>query len=169
MTELPYPISEEVPPPEKVAVWAALGLTPIRKLPLWAAHWLVAGYDGENLIHLAGLPGEDSHETYDALPAALDDCGVSIPKSDVAAATVVFTDLARMHLNGQAGPQWIGQKVEEVLCAAGYPADLIALPLGSLYCIADEWDEGWGRPVEQLIALVHDRCEEQVRTGTATP
>jgi hypothetical protein len=167
--ELPYPLSGEVPSPEKVAVWAALGLAPIRKLPLWAAHWLVAGYDGENLVYLAGLPCEDSLETCDALPAALDDCGAPVPESHVAAATVAFTDLARMHLDGLAGPQWIGQKVEEILSASGYPADLIALPLGSLYCVADEWEEGWGRSVEQLTALVLECCEEQVRTGTAAP
>ena len=167
MLDLSYSVPGEVPSPEKVAVWAALYLVPIKKLPLWAAHWLVAGYDGENLVYLAGLPGDDSHETYDALPEALRDCGVSIPASEVAAATVVFTDLARMHLDGLAGAQWIAQKVDEILCASGHSAELIALPLGRLYCIADEWAEGWGRPADQLTALVRKCCQEQLRTGTA--
>jgi hypothetical protein len=167
--DLPYPVAGEVPSPEKVAVWAALSLVPIKKAPLWAAYWLVAGYDGENLVYLAGLRGDDSHETYDALPEALRDCGVSIPASEAAAATVVFTDLARMHLDGLAGAQWIAQKVDEVLGACGYPADLIALPLGGLYCVADEWAEGWGRPADQLTALVRACCEEQLRNGTAAP
>jgi hypothetical protein len=42
-----------------VAAWARLGLIPPEKVPLWAAHWLVAGYDGEHLVHLAGLHGDD--------------------------------------------------------------------------------------------------------------
>jgi hypothetical protein len=42
-----------------VAVWARLGLIPPEQVPLWAAHWLVAGYDGEHLVHLAGLHGDD--------------------------------------------------------------------------------------------------------------
>ena len=169
MTDLPYPVAGEIPSPEKVAVWAALGLVPFKKVPLWAAHWLVAGYDGESLVYLAGLPGDDSRESYDALPEALNDCGVTIPESDVAAATVMFTDLARMLLDGLAGPQWIAQKVDEVLDASGYSADVMALPLGGLYTVADEWDEGWGRPADQLTALVRERCEEQVRIGSAAP
>ncbi len=40
------------------------------------------------------------------------------------------------------------------------------LPLGRLYCIADEWGEGWGRSVEQLTALVFQACEEQLHNGT---
>ena len=35
---------------------------------------------------------------------ALLDCGVAVPDSDVAAAFVSFTHLARMHVDGLAGP-----------------------------------------------------------------
>jgi hypothetical protein len=166
VTDWPYLVADGVPAPQLVAAWERLALVPTEKVPLWAAHWLVAGYDGEYLVHLAGLHGDDPHDVHDALPDALRDCGVEIPGSDVAAATVTFIDLARMHLNGQAGPLWVAQKVDEVLSRSGYLASVMDLPLGSLYCIADEWGEGWGRPVEQLAALVREACEEQLRNGT---
>jgi hypothetical protein len=130
---------------------------------------MVAGYDGERLVYLAGLHGDNPHYVRDALPEALRDCGVEIPGSDVAAATVTFTDIARMHLDGQAGPLWVAQQVDEVLNRSGYSANVIELPLGSLYCIAEEWGEGWGRTVEQLTALVRQACTEQLRHGTVAP
>jgi hypothetical protein len=149
-----------------VAAWARIGLIPPEKVPLWAAHWLVAGYDGEHLVHLAGLHRDDPHDVRDALPDALRDCGVATPESDAAAAIVMFMDLAGMYLDGLAGPLWVGQKVDEVLNASGYSEDVLGLPLGSLYSIADEWDEGWRRPGEQLTALVRASCEEQLRYGS---
>jgi hypothetical protein len=121
VTDWPSRVSGGVPSPEIVASWAQLGLLPTEKVPLWAAYWLVAGYDGEHLVHLAGLHGDDPHDVRDALPAALLDCGVAMPESDLAAATVVFTHLARMHVDGLAGPQWVGQKTEEVTPAGGGP------------------------------------------------
>jgi hypothetical protein len=71
-----------------------------------------------------------------------------------------------MHLEGLAGPQWIGQKVEEALISTGYPQPIIALPLGRLYYIADEWDAGWGRTNEELARVVRDACEDQLSHGT---
>jgi hypothetical protein len=91
-----------------------------------------------------------------------------LPDSDLAAATAVFMQLARMHLEGLAGPQWAGQKVEEMLIRSGYPKSIIALPLGRLYYIADEWDAGWGRTNEELARIVRDACEDQLRDGRAT-
>jgi hypothetical protein len=67
-----------------------------------------------------------------------------MPESDLAAATVVFTQLARMHIEGIAGTQWVGQKTEEVLVRSGYPESIMALPLARLYRIADEWGAGDG-------------------------
>jgi hypothetical protein len=87
-------------------------MLPTERVPLWAAHWLVAGYDGEHLVYLAGLHGDDPHDVRDALPAALRDCGAEIPESDLAAATVVFTHLAQRHIEGMDGPNvvvgWLG-------------------------------------------------------------
>jgi len=90
-------------------------MLPTERVPLWAAYWLAAGHDGEHLVHLAGLHGDDPHDIRDALPAALRDCGAEMPESDLAAATVVFRHLAQMHIEGLAEPQWVGQKIEEVL------------------------------------------------------
>jgi len=166
VTEWPFPDSGGVPSPQIVAAWAQLGLLPTEKVPLWAAHWLVAGYDGEHLVSLAGLHGDDPHDVHDALPDALLDCGVAIPNSDVAAASLSFTHLARMHVDGLAAAKWVGQKVEEVLIRSGYARDVIDLPLGRLYDIADEWGAGWGRTDQELAAIVREACEEQLRNGS---
>jgi hypothetical protein len=167
MTVWPSQAGDGVPSPELVASCARLGLLPTEKVPLWAAHWLVAGHEGDHVVHLAGLHGDDPHEVRDALPGALLDCGVQLPDSELAAATVAFTQLARMHLEGLAGPQWIGQKVEEALISTGYPQSIIALPLGRLYYIADEWDAGWGRTNGELAQVVRGACEDQLRHGSA--
>jgi hypothetical protein len=53
VTEWPFPDSSGVPSPRIVAAWTQLGLLRTEKVPLWAAHWLVAGYDGEHLVALA--------------------------------------------------------------------------------------------------------------------
>jgi hypothetical protein len=90
----------------------------------------------------------------DALPGALLDCGVAMPGSDVAAATISFTHLARTHVDGLAGPQRVGHKVEEVLIRSGYEHEVIALPLGRLTYIADERGTGWGSTDQELAAIV---------------
>ena len=91
MSDLSTSTSPEVPSPLLVASWEALGLVPTDRVPLWAAYWIVGGHDGEALVHLAGLHGDDPHEIHDALPDALRNCGVDMPDSDVAAAAVAFT------------------------------------------------------------------------------
>ena len=166
MTEWPLPDGAGVPSPQIVAAWAKLGLLPTEKVPLWAAHWLVAGYDGESLVSLASLHGDDPHDVRDVLPGALLDCGVTMPDSDVAAASLSFNHLARMHIDGLAAAQWIGQKVEEVLIRSDYQQAVIDLPLGSLYFVADEWGAGWGRTNQELAAVVREACEAQLRNGS---
>jgi hypothetical protein len=126
----------------------------------------VAGYDGEHLVCLAGLHGDDPHDVHDALPDALDDCGVVIPESGPAAAMVTLNDLARMHVDGLAGPLWVLQQVEDVAIQADHADSVLASPLGRLHCITDEWGAGWGRSVEELTALVREACEEQLRYGS---
>jgi hypothetical protein len=166
VTDWPYPVDGQVPSPPTVAAWAQLELLPVEKMPLWAAHWLTAGYDGGHLVYLAGLHSDETREIRDVLPDALRDCGTLMPESDVVAATVVFTHVARLHAAGQGSARWVAQKVEEVLMKSGYSESVIALPLGHLYCIADEWAEHWGRTDEQLTRLVHEACEEQLRSGS---
>ena len=73
-----------------------------------------------------------------------------------------------MHVNGLAGPKWVGQKVEEVLIRSGYAREVIDLPLGRLYYIADEWGAGWGRTDQELAAIVREACDEQLRNGSVT-
>jgi hypothetical protein len=165
VTERPFPDSGEVPSPQIVAAWTRLGQLPTEKVPLWAAHWLVAGYGGEHLISLAGLHGDDPHDVRDVLTDALLDCGVPIPDSDVASASVSFNHLARMHVDGLAAAQWVSQKVEEVLIRSGYARDVIDLPLGRLFDIADEWGDG-RRTDQELAAVVREACEKQLRYGS---
>lgn len=157
----------EVPSPLLVASWERLGLLPPERVPLWAAYWIVGGHDGPALAYLAGLHGDDPHEIHDALPEALSDCGVEMPDSDVAAASVVFTHAARLHVDGLAGPEWVLNEVYLVVCRSGYSESLIDLPLGSLYGVDDEWGAGWGRSIVELTEVVREACEEQLRTGSA--
>jgi hypothetical protein len=161
--------ADGVPSPALVAAWARLGMLRPERVPLWAAHWIVAGYDGEQVVYLAGLHGDDPHDVHDALPGALQDCGVAWPESDAAAATVAFAHFARMHLDGQAGPLWVAQKVEEAIVNSGCSDGVMALPLGQVYGITDAWGAGWGGTDEQLAADVRAACEEQLASGSAAP
>jgi hypothetical protein len=158
----------DVPSPLLVASWERLGLLPTDKVPLWAAYWIAGGHDGEALIHLAGLHGDDPYEVHDALPQTLMDCDVEMPDSDAAAAAVAFIDIARLHVSGLAGPQWVAQKVDQIVARSGYSASVMDLPLGRLYCIDDEWGAGWGRTIDELAATIRQACEEQLRAGAAS-
>jgi hypothetical protein len=123
-----YPDGDEVPSPEGVAVWIHLRQLRPEKVPLWAAHWLIGGYDGEHVVHLAGLHGDDPREVRDALPSALRDCGVQMPESDVAAAEIVFTQLARMYLEGEVEAVRVLRTAGAVLAWSGYPDNIIDMP-----------------------------------------
>jgi hypothetical protein len=164
-----YLEGDEVPSPETVAVWIHLGQLRPERIPFWAAHWLVRGYDGEHLIHLAGLHGDDPREVRDALPDALRDCGVQMPESDVAAAEIVFMQLARAYLRGTVEATRVMRTVGAVLAWSGYPETIIGMPLGHLLYIDDEWDGGWGRTRQELVNAIRQLCEEQLRIGPATP
>ena len=49
-------------------------MVPAERLPLWAAHWLAAGNDGETLRTLAGFSAaDDPRDISDILPDALAD------------------------------------------------------------------------------------------------
>ncbi|MDQ1743802.1 MAG: hypothetical protein QOE23_2141 [Pseudonocardiales bacterium] len=84
-----WPASDDIPSPELVAAWRALDTLPTGRVPLWAAHWIVAGHDGAAVVALAGLSGGDPHEVRDKAPGALTECGVTTPAT--AAAMVAFT------------------------------------------------------------------------------
>ena len=157
-----YQDGSQVPSPETVAVWIHLGRLRPERVPMWAAHWLVGGYEGEHLVHLAGLHGDDPREVRDALPCALRDCGVDVPGSDVAAAEVLFKWLARMYLAGLVEAGRVLGTVGAMLSWSGYPQNIIDLPLGRLLYIDDEWDASWGRTREELTEVIREACEEQL-------
>jgi hypothetical protein len=157
----------EVPSPLLVAAWERLGLLPTERVPLWAAYWIAGGLDGPALVYLAGLHGDDPRDVHDALPDGLADCGVKMLDSDVAAATVAFIHVARLHVAALTGPQWVLSQVGQIVAGSGYSLSVIDLPLGGLFDVDDESGAGWGRSDEELAQLVLGACEEQLRNGFA--
>jgi len=138
-------------------------MVPAERLPLWAAHWLAAGYDGGALVSLAGLGAKDDpRDIRSILPDALADCGITIPDSDTAAAQAAFTHLARMHADGQAAERWILDKVSEIAARSGYATAVTSLPLGQIFSLDDEWGAGWGRTEQELRAAIRTACAAQL-------
>ncbi|WP_280261779.1 hypothetical protein [Nocardia abscessus] len=163
----PGPGSGEIPTPELVAAWVALDTVPSERIPLWAGHWLVQGHDGETLRKLAGLSGTDPHEVHDILPEALADCTAAIPDSDAAAAQVAFSKLARMHADNRATERWVLDKVCEIVARSGYADSVIALPLGQIFDLEEEWGACWGRTEQQLAYEIQNACRAQLAMSHA--
>jgi hypothetical protein len=97
------------------------------------------------------------------------DCGIQMPGSDVAAAAVVFTHIARLHVDGLVGPLRATQQVSRIIDRSTDSAGMVDLPLGKLYCLDWEWldcEQGavWGRSIEELAAVIREACEEQLRS-----
>jgi hypothetical protein len=156
----------EIPSPQLIAAWLILDTLPTERIPLWAAHWIAAGYDGQALAELAGLHGDDPHEVRDLLPDALAECGVSTPpdpseEHERAAAMVAFTAIARLQASGHASERWIVDKVIQI-AEPYFDRTIISLPLGGLYALDDEWGAGWGRTDDQLKVIVRQACAQQL-------
>ena len=147
--------------PGLVASWLVLGTLPTERIPYFAAHWLVQGYDGPSVVTLAGLSGDDPHEVRDVLDAALGDCGVARPPTGTAVMET-FTAIARMQADGRAEEGWVLDMVVEVINNIGYSSDVTDLPLGSLCDLTAEWNAGWGRTREELAARVRAACADQL-------
>ncbi|WP_242884480.1 hypothetical protein [Actinomadura litoris] len=148
-----------IPPPRLVAAWFKAHVLNAEQVPLWAAHWIADGMDGETLRMLAGLDGTDSREVYDILPAALDDAQAPMP-DDPNAAMQIYDDLAVLYLAAKIDTGRLLTEVEALVVGSerdDYPEP----PLGSLYTLRDEWDGGWGRPKKELVTLVHQACLKQ--------
>lgn len=159
---LTWPSSEDdLPSPRLVAAWLALDCLPTERIPLWAAHWIVNGHDGPAVVALAGLSGLDPHEVRDRLPSALIECGETVVADSAAAAMVAFTAIAKLQAEGRAGERWVVGKVVEIV-APGYDESITALPLGALGNLDDEWEAGWGRPTEELCAVVRSAVAQQL-------
>ena len=162
---------DEVPSPRLVAAWLTLGTLPTERIPLWAAHWIAAGYDGQALAELAGLHGDDPHEVRDLLGPALAECGVSTSggqdpseERERAAAMVAFAAIARLQVSGRASERWVVDKVVQIT-EPHFKQSITSLPLGQLFAIDDEWGVGWGRTDEQLRAVVRQACAAQLRAA----
>jgi hypothetical protein len=164
MRSWPVSGSGDIPSPELVAAWAALDTLAADRVPLWAAHWLVEGYDGKVLRTLAGLSGCDQHDVREILHAALAECGVTIPESPSRAANVVFTALADLYFAHRATERWIAERVYRIVVLSEYDGDITDLPLGRVYLLDAEWGQGWGRTDEQLAAEVRIACRAQLDT-----
>lgn len=128
---------------------------------------MVAGYEGDALVSLAGLRGDNRYDVLDALPCALADCGVEMPASDLAAAAVAFTDLARTYLDGRAEPLTVVEQVAKIVSGTGYQESVLKLPLVAVWTLDDEWGQGWGRSFEQLTTVVGEACYEQLSDDAA--
>jgi hypothetical protein len=74
-----------------------------------------------------------------------------------------FTNLAQLYADGKASERWIVDKVSEVLARSSYANSVIALPLGRLYGLDDEWGAGWGRTDTELRAVTRQACLDQLR------
>jgi hypothetical protein len=162
--------NEPTPSPRLVAAWTLVGRLPTEQVPLWAAHWLADGLDGDGLRVLAGLHGDDPHAVRDLLPAALTEAGVVLPKPGSDAAKVAFREasievlyrwVAETFLAGRAGPRWVVDKVCEVVVNNNYGDASMAGPMGALWQIDDEWDMGWGRGNDALVRDITAACKAQ--------
>jgi hypothetical protein len=139
---------------------------------MWAAHWLVQGYDGPVLRELAGLDGTDPIAVRELLPAALGDAGVTgssdadvedVRRSGkVAWLNIVYRDVAQLCLDGRANERWVVDRVAEIVSDDLYSEDATAPPLGELLGMDDEWGAGWGRTDQELTTEVQRACRRQV-------
>jgi hypothetical protein len=154
---------EETPPPAVVAAWLVMNTLRAESVPMWAASWLVEGYDGEALAELAGLSGRDTREVRDLLPAALADAGVDFLPSRDAGLKVAYDYIATMHLSGRGAWFWAINQVQGLVIANDYAPAAFEYPLGDFWSVYDELGEPWARTEDELAQFVHQTCSEQLR------
>ena len=172
MYNSPYASGDLVPTPRLVSAWAVLGRLATERAPMWAAQWLVQGYDGPALRELAGLDGSDPIAVRELLPAALGETGVPGPSDAdvddvcrserVARLDIVYRDVAQLCLDGRASERWVGDKVAEIVSDELYSEEATVPPLGELFSLDDEWGAGWGRTDQELAHEVRRACRRQV-------
>ncbi|GAB2681311.1 hypothetical protein GCM10009743_66810 [Kribbella swartbergensis] len=155
------------PTPELVAAWLALDDLRAESVPMWAANWLVLGYDGAALAELAGLSGQDTREVRDLLPEALAEAGVRPLSSKLAAVKVAFDHVANLHLSGRARWAWVVNQVVEVVYRTGDASEAFEQPLGQFYGIDDEAGEPWSRTEDELARIVRQACLDQTASHRA--
>ncbi|GAA1580893.1 hypothetical protein GCM10009804_41860 [Kribbella hippodromi] len=144
--------------PELVAAWLTLDQLHVESVPMWAAGWLVQGYDGPALAELAGLSARDPREVRDLLPDALAEAGVPPLTATYAAVKVTLDDIAQLHLTGRARWSWVVDQVDQL---ARESHDVLDQPLGRLYTINDQPGEPWSPTETELAQTVHNACLDQ--------
>jgi hypothetical protein len=133
-------------------------------VPMWAAQWLVEGLDTPALRELAGLNGRDPDEVREYLTVALEELAITTPTDKVAAAGLAFDRIASLCVSGRANERWVVDKVWELYRHSDYDNHLLGLfPLGGLLGFDDEWDGGWGRPIDELRREIREACELQLQ------
>lgn len=80
------------PSPSVLAAWLVLGCVPWKHVPMYAAHWVVAGYDSPSLRTLAGEPTHDEAALGRLLHDTLAELAVVQPETVVDAAKVAGVD-----------------------------------------------------------------------------
>jgi hypothetical protein len=96
------------------------------------------------------------------LPEALIEAGAPITAVNMATATVAYDHVARLCLDGLASERWVVHKVEELYAQSGFNSDLLSLPLGAVFGLADEWEGGWGRSPQALVMAIRAACRAQI-------
>ncbi|PPK62587.1 hypothetical protein V5P93_002023 [Actinokineospora auranticolor] len=154
---------EFVPLPTEVAGWVGMGAVAPEVIPGAAAHWLVEGFDGQALRELAGLGVGEAGAIHDLLPAALADCGLSIPDSVVASVHVVFVGVAQRYQAGELDEGWVLRYVSRLVRDHWHADDLVReLPMARLFGGDDAWSRGWGPAKPELRALVRQACADEL-------
>lgn len=153
--------SESIPSPALVSAWEALGTLRAESVPMWAAHWVANGLDGEGVVALACLEAGDVREVHDLLPHALRDAGIE-PMTELAAAVrLAFDDIAKLCLSGKASWRWVIAAVAGVCEQNGYASVLFDEPLGAVHGLDDELTGRWGRQATEIERAVREACERQ--------
>ena len=157
---------ESVPSPTLVAAWEALGTLRTEQAPMWAAHWLAQGLDGEGIVTLACLNPSDTRAIHDAIPDALRDAGGDPFTETAAAARLTFAHIARMHLRGKGSWRWVLTSVTGTFEQNDWAPEFYDEPLGSLFGLDDEVSGGWGRSDADIAAVVREACDRQLQLAT---
>ena len=129
-----------------------------------AAWWLVDGYEGDGLVKLAGLTGDNTPEVREALQEVLDEMGIDLP-SGPDAVKAVFDDLAHRCLDGRMRERSVAAEVWRIYVDSDYSETTLEEPLGRTVGFDDEWDGGWGRLENELVIEVGSACREQLRSA----
>ncbi|MFG2007300.1 hypothetical protein ACGFNU_49940 [Spirillospora sp. NPDC048911] len=162
---IPYhSAGDQVPSPALVAAWFKIEDLATEQVPLWAAHWIADGKDGETLRILAGLDGSDPHEVRDTLVAALADTGTPIPSDLPEAITTVYRDLAQLHLAGKISAEQLIFKVARLVSSSDLADEYFDQPLGAAYGFHYEWTCGCGHcsTPEELQEPLREACMAQI-------